>query len=118
MRFPALTGSTGKWSNRPVMAKLKTGRHTGAQRAHRKAYRRMLRHRAVRRNIRSLAKGFAETVAKEPAKAAELTSQVASAWDKAARHGTVHWKAAARKKSRLARLARKAAAQPPAPAAA
>ena len=100
------------------MAKLKTGRHTGAQKAARQAERRYLRNRTVKRKIRLLAKNFTEAAGKKDnAQIQKLTPEVASAWDKAAKNGTIHWKAAARKKSRLARLAQKAAAAP-APAAA
>ena len=99
------------------MAKLKTGRHTGALKAARQAHTHMLRNRAVKKNIRSLAKEFVEAAgAKNMGKISALTSQVSSAWDKAAKTGAIHWKAAARKKSRLAALARKSLAAP-APAA-
>jgi len=98
------------------MAKIKkTGRHTGAIRAARQAHRRMLRNRAVRRHIRALAKQLVEAAAKKDGPAIQrLMPEAASAWDKAAKSGAIHWKAAARKKSRLAQLAQKAY---PAPAA-
>lgn len=90
------------------MAKLKTGRHTGAQKAARQNYKRMLRNRAVKRRIRDLAKEYAEAaMKKDAAKVQEIAPKVASAWDKAAKTGAIHWKAAARKKARLAALARK-----------
>lgn len=93
------------------MAKLKTGRHTGAIKTARQAERRWLRNRAVKRKIRLLAKNFSEAAGKKDnAQIQKLTPEVASSWDKAAKNGTIHWKAAARKKSRLARLAQKAAA--------
>ena len=95
------------------MAKLKTGRHTGALKAHRQSDKRMLANRTVRRTIRLLAKELsAATVAKDKKAVDELTRKVSSAWDKAAKVGVVHWKAAARKKSRLALAAKKALSAP------
>ena len=94
----------------------KTGRHTGALKAARQAHKHMLRNRTVRRHIRSLAKTYAEAAQKKDSgQLTGLMPQVASAWDKAAKTGAIHWKAAARKKSRLTRLAQKI--QAPAPAA-
>jgi len=94
------------------MAKIKkTGRHTGAIKAARQAVRRMLRNRSVKRGIRTQAKAFIEAAGRKDATALQtLMPEVASAWDKAAKTGAIHWKAAARKKSRLARLANAAAA--------
>src|SRR5689334_10441970 len=91
------------------MAKIKkTGRHTGAIKAARQAVRHMLRNRAVKRNIRTIAKDYIEAVGKKDSAAVQkLMPNVASAWDKAAKTGAIHWKAAARKKSRLAKLAQK-----------
>jgi small subunit ribosomal protein S20 len=88
------------------MAKLKTGRHTGAIKANRQAEKREARNRAVRKKIRSAAKELLEAVEKkDKAAVGKLYPQVASLWDKAAKTGLVHWKAAARKKSRLAQKA-------------
>lgn len=94
------------------MAKIKkTGRHTGAIKATRQAYRRMLRNRGVKRTIRLLARQLTEAANKKDAAAiGQLSPKVASAWDKAAKTGAIHWKAAARKKSRLALLAQKSLA--------
>ena len=66
------------------MAKLKTGRHTSAIKAQRQAEKR---------------------TSKEDLKKAE------SCIDKAAKKSVMHWKTAARKKSRLAKAANKAAAK-------
>lgn len=91
------------------MAKLKTGRHTGAQKAARQALKRMLRNRVIKRGIRAAAKGVVEAASKRDlAGMPKLLSEASSAWDKAAKSGVIHWKTAARKKSRLARLAVKA----------
>ena len=95
------------------MAKLKTGRHTGALKAHRQSVKRALANRTMRKSIRLLAEELAAASARKDAKAiAELTRKVSSAWDKAAKVGVGHWKAAARKKSRLALAAQKAVAAP------
>lgn len=84
----------------------KTGRHTGAIKAARQSHRRMLRNRATKKRIRALAKELVDAAGrKDAASAGKLLPQAASAWDKAAKSGAVHWKAAARKKSRLAKLA-------------
>src|SRR5947209_8205451 len=96
------------------MAKIKkTGRHTGAIKSARQAVRHMLRNRAVKQNIRTLAKSYVSAAAhKDAATLQKLMPEVASAWDKAAKTGAIHWKAAARKKSRLARLSHRALAAP------
>lgn len=79
----------------------KTGRHTSALKAHRQALRRAVRNRWHRKRSREAAKALAA-----PGKPAEevrkLFSEAQSYWDKAAKTGAVHWKTAARKKSRLA----------------
>lgn len=102
------------------MAKLKTGRHTGAIKTHRQSERRALRNRRIRKTIRLLAKEFQQATAKKDAQAIhDLSKKVASAWDKAAKAGVVHWKTVARRKSRLisaANAALKAPAAPKAPA--
>jgi small subunit ribosomal protein S20 len=93
------------------MAKLKTGRHTSAIKSHRQSEKRSLSNRLVRRTIRTLAKELQAAALRKDAKAVEeLTRKVSSAWDKAAKIGVVHWKAAARKKSRLAQMAKTASA--------
>lgn len=100
---------------RPMAKIKKTGRHTSAVKAVRQARGRWLRNRSVRRRIRALAKSFTEAaVRKDVAAVQKLSGEVSSAWDKAAKTGAIHWKAAARKKSNLARLSRKALAAAPA----
>ena len=92
------------------MAKLKTGRHTSALKAVRQAHRRLLRNRTVKRGIRGAAKEFYEAVAsKDKANTTKLFNTASSQWDKASKSGAIHWKAAARKKSRMAREANKLA---------
>ena len=92
------------------MAKLKTGRHTSALKAVRQAARRTVRNRLVKKGIRSAAKKFFEALGKKDKTASELMEKASSVWDKASKSGAIHWKAAARKKSRMARAAQKAAA--------
>ena len=91
------------------MAKLKTGRHTGAIKAKRQARTHMLRNRRVREDIRDTARELEKAITtKDAAAIKKLTPEVSSLWDKAAKSNVVHWKAAARKKSRLATRAKKA----------
>lgn len=93
------------------MAKLKTGRHTSALKTVRQAHRRTLRNRLVKRTIRGAAKEFYLAVGRKDKDAAGKTfNAAASAWDKASKSGAIHWKAAARRKSRMAHAAKKLAA--------
>ncbi|MDE2291152.1 MAG: 30S ribosomal protein S20 [Elusimicrobia bacterium] len=91
------------------MAKLKTGRHTGAIKTHRQSVRRMLRNRSLKKKAREAAREFLAGL-KDKAKAKTLASAAASTLDKAAKKGTIHWKTAARRKSRIALRLQKAAA--------
>ena len=88
------------------MAKLKTGRHTGALKAQRQAEKRTSQNKGLMKKVRVatkqvLASGKAEDLKK-----------AASCIDKAAKKKTIHWKTAARKKSRLAKAANKSAKAP------
>ncbi|MDR0953071.1 MAG: 30S ribosomal protein S20 [Elusimicrobiota bacterium] len=85
------------------MAKLKTGRHTSALKAQRQAEKRTSMNTGLKKTARLAAKDVAKT------KTAESLSKASSALDKAAKKGVLHWKAAGRKKSRLAKLVNKAA---------
>lgn len=94
------------------MAKLKTGRHTSAIKAHRQSVSRMLRNRAVKKVAREQAKSLvAAASGAQKDKLQTLLADASSAWDKAAKSGAIHWKTAARKKSRLAAAANKALAK-------
>jgi small subunit ribosomal protein S20 len=76
------------------------------------ALRRQVRNRRLKQNARGKAKELAAVAkSKDQAKAQEILRQSSSALDKAAKHGAIHWKAAARKKSRLAAMAAKLLAQ-------
>jgi len=85
------------------MAKLKTGRHTSALKAQRQAERRKSRNTGLKKAFRAAAKKTITT------KSAADLQKTCSALDKAAKKGVIHKKAAARKKSRLAKLINKAA---------
>ncbi len=98
-------------------AKKKTKRHASALKAARQAETHRLRNRSAKRAIREAVR---EALAAAKAKgAADAQTQTllrgaTALLDKAARRGVIHWKAAARRKSRL--LSRMSA--PTAPAAA
>ena len=84
------------------MAKLKTGRHTSALKAHRQSAKHADHNLKIRSSIRTLARKVETAVASKDAKAAKtFLSEAFAAWDKAAKTGIVHWRAASRKKSRL-----------------
>jgi small subunit ribosomal protein S20 len=84
------------------MAKLKTGRHTSALKASRQAVRHAEHNLQIRSKIRTIARKVETAVAnKDAASAKTLLSEAFAAWDKAAKTGIVHWRAASRKKSRL-----------------
>jgi small subunit ribosomal protein S20 len=85
------------------MAKLKTGRHTSALKAHRQSERHAVHNLQIRSTIRTLARKVESAVVAKDAKTAKtLLNEAFAAWDKAAKTGIVHWRAASRKKSRLA----------------
>ncbi len=85
-----------------------TKRH--AKKRLRQSLKRRERNRAVRSATRTVVKRAAAVAeAGPPEEAAEAYKQAQSAIDVAARKGIIHKRAAARKKSRLARRVRKAA---------
>ena len=84
------------------MAKLKTGRHTSALKAHRQSETHTDANIEIRSRIHSIARKVEEAVTKKDAKGAKsLLSEAFAAWDKAAKTGVVHWRSASRKKARL-----------------
>jgi len=86
---------------------LGTKRH--AKKRHRQSLERRERNRAVRSETRTVVKkAVVAAEAGPPEEAAEAQRRAQSAVDVAARKGVIHKRTAARKKSRLARLARKA----------
>jgi small subunit ribosomal protein S20 len=93
----------------------KSARHANAMKAYRQSVKRNLRNRDIKKGIRLAVRAVSDAAsAKDAAKMTELMSAAVSAIDKAGRRGTIHWKTAARKKSRLAK--RIAAAPAPAQA--
>lgn len=87
------------------MAKLKTGRHTGALKAVRKSERRAQRNRGIKKQVKTVAKELLAAVnSNNKEKATELLKNVASTWDKACKGGVLHKNTASRKKSRLTKL--------------
>ncbi len=91
----------------PVMAKKKITRHKSGLKAHRQSIKHAILNRSIKKGVRSAVRAVIDAAkAKDVAKVAQLTSKAAEALDKAAKHGTIHWKAAARKKSRLAAQAK------------
>jgi small subunit ribosomal protein S20 len=93
------------------MAKKKQTRHKSALKAHRQSVERNLHNRAIKKAVREAIKAVMDAAkAKDVKKVADLTAKAAAVLDKAAKRGTIHWKAAARKKSRLAAQAKAVAA--------
>ncbi|MFA6318621.1 MAG: 30S ribosomal protein S20 [Elusimicrobiota bacterium] len=94
----------------------KSQRHKSAIKAHRQSDKHNLRNRAMKKAIRLAAKATVEAGQSKDPKNTESLSKAYSLIDRAARTGAIHWKAAARKKARLAhRLAKELAAVAPAP---
>jgi small subunit ribosomal protein S20 len=90
------------------MAKKKQTRHKSALKAHRQAERHTLHNRAIKKDVRQAVRAVIDAAkAKDVTTIAALAAKASSTLDKAAKRGTIHWKAAARKKSRLALAARK-----------
>jgi small subunit ribosomal protein S20 len=90
------------------MAKKKQTRHKSALKAQRQSIKHALHNRSIKKGVRAAVRAVVDAAkAKDVKKVAEFTAKASSALDKAAKAGTIHWKAAARKKSRLAIAARK-----------
>jgi small subunit ribosomal protein S20 len=84
------------------MAKLKTGRHTSALKANRQSEKHETANGVIRSKIQTLARKVEAAVVQKDAKSAKsLLNEAFAAWDKAAKTGVVHWRAASRKKARL-----------------
>jgi len=84
------------------MAKLKTGRHTSALKEARKNETRQTANKSTLTTIRNLSRRLENVIAQGDAQSARsLINNTFSAWDKAAKKNIVHWKSAARTKSRL-----------------
>lgn len=84
------------------MAKLKTGRHTSALKETRKNAAHHIRNKPILTHIRTLSKKLEEAISDGNAQSARaIINDTFSAWDKAAKKNIIHWKNAARTKSRL-----------------
>ncbi|OGR86644.1 MAG: hypothetical protein A3J74_10140 [Elusimicrobia bacterium RIFCSPHIGHO2_02_FULL_57_9] len=88
----------------------KPKRHASALKAQRQSQRRSSRNRLIKKGVRLAVRAVMDAIAKKDAvKLPELMSKASSALSKAAQRQTIHWKTAARKKSRLAARAAKLA---------
>lgn len=81
--------------------------HKSAAKRLRQDKKRRARNRAVKSEVKSVSKQVLGAGSGDDAQ--KLLSQAESAIDRAAKKGVIHWKNAARKKSRLAKRTRKAA---------
>lgn len=93
------------------MAKLKTGRHTSAIKAQRQAEKRTSQNKGLTKKVRLATKAVVASVKTKAATLKEDLKKAESCIDKAAKKSVMHWKTAARKKSRLAKAANKAEAK-------
>lgn len=85
------------------MAKKKQMRHTSGLKAHRQSLKHALRNAGVKKSVRLAVRAVMDAAKSKDIKSlSDLAGRAAAAFDKAAKSGTIHWKAAARKKSRLA----------------
>ena len=85
------------------MAKKKQTRHKSGLKAHRQSVKHAIHNREIKRAVRLAVRAVMDAAkAKDIKNLSELTAKAASVLDKAAKVGTIHWKSAARKKSRLA----------------
>lgn len=88
------------------MAKKKQTRHASALKANRQSETRNARNRNIKKGVRLATRAVVEAAgAKDSAKVGELMPAAASSLDRAAQRGAIHWKTAARRKSRLAKRA-------------
>ena len=85
--------------------------------ANRQSLKRNLRNRDIKKSIRLAVRAVSEaSAAKDATKLGELLGSASSAIDKASQAGTIHWKTAARKKSRLMKRSNASAVAAPAKA--
>ncbi len=85
------------------MAKKKQARHKSGLKAHRQSIKHAIHNREIKKAVRLALRAVMDAAkAKDIKNLSDLTGKAAAVLDKAAKRGTIHWKAAARKKSRLA----------------
>lgn len=90
------------------MAKKKQARHKSALKAQRQSIKNAILNRSIKKDVRQAIRAVMDAAkAKDVKKVAEMTARASAVLDKAAKRGTLHWKAAARRKSRLAAQAAK-----------
>ncbi|MFI5346628.1 MAG: 30S ribosomal protein S20 [Elusimicrobiota bacterium] len=90
------------------MAKKKATRHKSALKAQRQSIKHAIHNHKIKKDVRAAVRAVVDAAkAKDVKQVAAFTAKASSALDKAAKSGTIHWKAAARKKSRLAIAAQK-----------
>ena len=92
------------------MAKLKTGRHTSAIKAQRQAEKRTSENKGLIKKVRLATKAVVASAKTKAVTLKEDLQKAESCIDKAAKKKVIHWKTAARKKSRLAKASNKLAA--------
>ena len=93
------------------MAKKKQLRHKSGLKAHRQSLRHAIRNAGVRKSVRLAVRAVMDAAKSSDVKSlSDLTGKAAATLDKAAKRGAIHWKAAARRKSRLAAQVGKLAA--------
>ena len=91
----------------PVMAKKKITRHKSGLKAHRQSIKNAILNHSIKKGVRNAVRAVIEAAkAKDVKKVSEMMAKASSALDKAAKHGTIHWKAASRKKSALSAQAK------------
>lgn len=93
------------------MAKKKLMRHKSGLKAHRQSLKHAIHNAGLKKAVRVAVRAVVDAAKSKDIKdLSALTGKASSALDKAAKRGTIHWKAAARKKSRLAAQVNKLAA--------
>ncbi len=85
------------------MAKKKQMRHKSGLKAHRQSLKHAIHNAGLKKSVRLAVRAVMDAAKSQDIKGlSDLTGKAAAALDKAAQSGTIHWKTAARKKSRLA----------------
>lgn len=85
------------------MATVKTKRHRNALKAHRQSVKRQRENRGIKVRIHNRVKEFKKLLShKNYDAASKLLNEIYSFIDKAVKRGIIHWKKAARNKSKLA----------------
>lgn len=84
------------------MKNLPKGRHLSVIRELRRSRRRYLYNKKIKDELKNLSKRFESSIEKKDlTNARKLLNKIYSKYDKAVKKGVIHWRKAARKKSRL-----------------